>query len=131
MLVAVLKINVVWDSPTSVADSNVNFMDVVKGQAGGLALDGFLKGGDLTSIPHKSHSVLAINSNACNIQLQTWKSLKKGLYFTCTVVSTVLEPFQAVDQQVDDLLPCLGGQVVEVSENTTHLDKSLDWASKK
>ncbi len=40
---------------------------------------------------------------------------------TCAVVSPVLQPLQPVDEVVDDLLPRLGGQVVEVSEDSAHL----------
>ena len=40
---------------------------------------------------------------------------------TCAVVSPVLQPLQPVDEVVDDLLPRLGGQVVEVSEDPAHL----------
>lgn len=41
--------------------------------------------------------------------------------FTGTVVSSVLEPLEAVDEVVEDLLPGLRGQVVEIGKDSTHL----------
>ena len=40
---------------------------------------------------------------------------------TCAVVSSVLQPLKAIDQEVQDLLLGLGGQVVEIGKDSAHL----------
>jgi len=41
-----------------------------------------------------------------------------GKKVTCRIVTSVLESVESVDQGLQDLLPGLRGQVVEIGENT-------------
>ena len=52
--------------------------------------------------------------NICMLQFQ------KYILRTCTVIPSVFQPFQPIDEQIQDLLSFLGSQTVHVSENTAH-----------
>ena len=43
---------------------------------------------------------------------------------TCAVISAILQPFEAIDEEVHDFPPGLGCQVVQVGENSTHFGGS-------
>ena len=45
---------------------------------------------------------------------------QKYLLRTCTVIPSVFQPFQPIDEQIQDLLSFLWSQTVHVSENTAH-----------
>jgi len=47
------------------------------------------------------------------------------LLVTCTVVASVFQPLESIDEEVEDFFPRFGGQVVEVSEDSAHLEKVI------
>ena len=44
------------------------------------------------------------------------------LFITCAVVASVFEPLKAIDQKVQNFLPGLWRQVVQVGEDSTHFE---------
>jgi hypothetical protein len=67
----------------------------------------------------KSQKIVIITSTPALVFTQV-------LIVTGAVIAAVLESLEPVDQQVQDLLPGLGGQVVEVRKDTAHSRQSVD-----
>lgn len=53
-------------------------------------------------------------------QSYSLRAIQRGYFFfiTCGVIASVFQPLESVDQELQDLCPLLGGEVVQVSEDS-------------